>query len=100
MIVPFKPSALYVSPPIREMSEGAIETFSFDAKEPITSVTAELVNGWTGTRVALTAAPSVTNKASVIVAGQKRGYSYDVLVTFVTAAGRTYSRALYVPVRK
>jgi hypothetical protein len=99
MIVPFKPSSLYVAGP-REMRGGDTETFSFDAKVPVASVTAQLVNLWTGAIVPLVATVSESNFGLVAVAGQQRGFSYDVIVTFVTNAGRTYSRALYVPVRK
>lgn len=98
MIVPFIHDAGYVTPPIRAMSEGDIETFDFDAKEPIDTVTAKLRNKWTGTEITLIAIKGATNHSLVTVKDQMRGSSYDVLVSVVAVSGRTFTRKLYVPV--
>lgn len=97
---------LSVSPPSWQMADTDRETFGFDAQTPVVGASAvvtrldtmEVAGGPVtvgGAASGVVEAVSLSNNVvDVRIAGLTRGVTYELAVTFETAAGRRWTRTL------
>jgi len=98
--MPWRATDLSTSPPSRQIAAGDREALAFNAETVIASATAILTRldtyaaFPTGIETVVTATPLVT----VTVSGLARGVDYELAVTFVTGAGRRWTRVVVLEV--
>jgi hypothetical protein len=99
MAVAWRATDLSVDPPSRAMADTDIETFGFDAGEPIEDATGTLTRLDTMESVdeLIVNTDIVDEIAALTISGLTRGIVYELAVTFQNPTGRRWTRTLVIP---